>query len=267
MRSSSSPEHSRVSRFALAIAVLLACGSQAQERYAPWPQPDAGYVTDRAGVLSSSEEERIEQWLIRVEEESQVEIIVVTIHSITDFPGTRNDSIETFATGLFNRWGIGNQPRNDGILLLVAVEDRRVRIELGAGYASLRDGDAREIVQNVILPQFRKNDYAGGITEGVRAIIEEFTTMRVGMRWDLILIPVAIVACLLIGISLLRNGKKGWGWAFVGLALVLLFFFLYILVNVLRRRARYGHSSGWSAGGSGGFGGGSSGGGGATGSW
>lgn len=232
--------------------------------YAPYPRPDAGYVTDAANVLSPAEEERIEHWLRAVETKSGTEIIVVTIPSINDYPNTENTSINAFATALFNRWRIGNVARNDGVLFLIAVNDRKARIELGAGYPASRDADATAIMQNVIVPRFRKNDYAGGITEGVKAIVNKFTTQRIGIRWGLFVIPLVAIALLFVGISLLRDGRRGWGWVIIGLALVLLLSFLYLLVMLSRRRDR---SSTWAPGGAGGFGGGFSTGGGATGSW
>ena len=245
------------------IAVLFASEALAQT-YAPYPQPDAGYVTDRAGVLSLRQEERLEQLLRRVETTSGTEIIVVTVSSIGEYEGTENATIEAFATALFNRWGIGNAPRNDGVLLLVAVDDRKARIELGAGYPPSRDADAAAIMRDTIVPRFRGGDYAGGITAGTRAIVRDFTSVRVGVPWKLILLPVAIVILLVVGVSLMRNGKRGWGWVFVGLALVLVVTLLYLLVAIARSRSS---SRGWRPGGAGGFGGGFSRGGGATGSW
>ncbi|MDX1584718.1 MAG: TPM domain-containing protein, partial [Thermoanaerobaculia bacterium] len=158
---------------AIAVTVIFIFSSHAaaQESYAPWPEPDSGYVTDKAEVLSESEEERLEQWLIRVEENAGVEIIVVTLHSFHGYPGADDSSIEAFATGLFDRWGIGNLPRNDGILLLVAIMDRKVRIELGRGYGDVRNDDAERIIREEILPSFRKRRYGEGITRGTRAII------------------------------------------------------------------------------------------------
>ncbi|HUP47816.1 MAG TPA: TPM domain-containing protein [Thermoanaerobaculia bacterium] len=248
---------------ALCLVAALAAPARGQE-YAPYPQPDAGYVTDLAGVLSRDQQERIEQWLLQVELKSRTEIVVVTIDSISDYPGTRNATLESFATALFNRWGVGNKPQNDGVLLLVAVKDRRARIELGAGYAGARDHDAAAIMQNVILPRFRQNDYAGGITRGVKAIVNEFSTVRIGFPWTLVVVPAVIVILLLAGISLIRNGKRGWGWVLVGLALVLVLVLIYLLIMMMRARTR---SSGWLSGGAGGFGGGFSSGGGASGSW
>ena len=76
-----------------------------------YPRPDAGYVTDLADMLSRDEEERIEQLLWRAEAEKGVEIAVVTIDSLKEYPGTANDAIESFAREMFNRYRIGNLPK------------------------------------------------------------------------------------------------------------------------------------------------------------
>lgn len=234
--------------------------------YSPYPQPDSGYVTDIAGVLSYEEEERIEQWLFQVEKKTNVEIIVVVLDSIRDYRSTANQSIESFATGLFNKYGIGNMPKNDGVLLLVAVKDRKARIELGAAYGHERDSDSARIMDRTIIPRFKKGDYAGGTTRGVKALCREFAGARIGVPVSLIVIPVAIVLLSLVAVSLFRNGKRGWGWVCVGLIIILLLLAIAIIVTLLRALPRSASSS-WGAGGLGGFGGGFSGGGGATGSW
>ena len=72
--------------------------------------------------------ERLEQWLIQTEHGTKTEIIVVTIRSLQDYPGSSNSSIEAFATGLFNTWGIGNRPKNDGILPLATGDERPATI-------------------------------------------------------------------------------------------------------------------------------------------
>jgi uncharacterized protein len=236
------------------------------KNYAPYPQPDNGYVTDLAGVLSTDEEEQIETWLWQVEYRAKVEIIVMTINSIYDYPETNNFNIETFATGLFNTYGIGNLPRNDGILLLVARDDRKVRIELGAYYGHQRDADAQRIIDNEILPAFRRGDYATGIQDGTKAIITEFAGMRIGFPWHIVWIFGGGIALLLIGFSLIKSGKKGWGYVVIGLAIVIILFAIYLLVQFAKQLPESASGS-WSAGGLGGFGGGSSGGGGASGGW
>lgn len=261
-----SPERLRMLALLLGCVVASVANAQTPKSYAPYPEPGSGYVTDHADLLTEAEEERIEQWLWQVESRSSVEIIVVTIRSMADYPGARTDSIESFATGLFDTWKIGNLPSDDGVLFLVSARDRKARIELGAGYGRLRDADAPRIMSEVIVPAFRDGDMAGGVTEGTRAIAEEFASVRIGFPWQLVWMVGGALAFGLIGVSLLMNGKRGWGWVFVGLAIVLLLAALFLLLAILRHMPK-SRSSGWASGGLGGFGGGSSGGGGASGSW
>jgi uncharacterized protein len=247
-----------------AAPAFASCG---RASYAPYPAPDAGYVTDLADLLSPDKEERIERWLWQVEARSGVEVAVVTIYSIQDYPGTANLSIESFARQLFDTYGIGNMPENNGVLLLVAVKDRKARIELGAGYGNLRDRDARRIMDDEIVPYFKKSDYAGGITNGVREIIGEFAGCRVGIPWSLIILIAALPVVIAIAFSLFKSGKRGWGWVCVGLVIVLLLVVLKVVSTIIEALPESSSGS-WSSGGfGGGFGGGFSGGGGATGSW
>jgi len=237
-----------------------------QEDFDPFPNPDAGYVSDHAYLLGTEKEEKIERWLWQIESKTGVEIIVITIGSIEDFPGTPNQSIEQFATALFDSYGIGNLPRNDGVLLLVAVGDRKTRIELGAGYGRSRDADSRRIINKVIIPNFKNAAYAAGITAGVKAIALEYANAHIGINWSLVLLSAAIPILIIIIISLFLSGKRGWGWVCIGLLVVVLMSLFYVIRQVSRHMPSSGSSS-WSSGGMGGFGGGFSGGGGATGSW
>ena len=180
------------------------------EDYWPFPNPDAGYVSDHANILGRDKEEEVERWLWQIESKTGVEIIVMTIYSIDDFAGTPNENIEAFATALFDTYGIGNMPKNDGVLLLVAVSDRKARIELGAGYGRSRDADSRRIMNNIITPKFKNADYAGGITAGVKAMALEFAQARIGLNWPLIILLAAVPILGLIAISLFMSGKHGW---------------------------------------------------------
>lgn len=235
----------------------------------PYPQPDAGYVTDVAGLLSLQEEEQIEQRLWQVESRTGVEVAVVIIRSMADYPGTDNGSVESFARGLFDTYGIGNLPANDGVLLLVALDDRKARIELGGGYGRARDRDAERIMQGTIIRRFKNNDYTGGVTQGTYAITHEFAGVRFGINWPLIAGVVMVPVLGLIAFSLFKSGKRGWGWVVVGLLIILILAILRATVLAIKHMPRdSGGSGGWSSGGfGGGFGGGSSGGGGASGSW
>ena len=257
----------------LIACVLLCCNLllAAQKDYSPFPNPDAGYVTDIAGVLTDEEEDRIESWLYTTEKRTNVEIVVFVINSIVDYPGTPNDSIEAFANRLFNAYGIGNMPRNDGVLLLVAIRDRKVRIELGAAYGRSRDLDASKIIDRKILPHFRESRYAEGIKAGTRAAMRQFAGVWLIPGWVKLVVVALIVLLILVTISLFRRGKRGWGWVCAGLVIVL----ILVLVRLIRTTVEHlpkdagagGFWGGGFGGGGGGGGGGSGGGGGASGGW
>ena len=227
--------------------------------YSPYPQPDVGYVSDNANLLSTDEEQRLERWLLLAENKSKVEIFVVTINSLSDYKGAENNSIETFATALFDTYGIGNMPKNDGVLLIISKNDRKARIELGKHYGQDRESDATNIMQNVIVPAFKVGDYPAGITNGTIAIIEDFAGIQLTFPWHIVAILVAGLVSILVGISCFISGKRGWGYVFVGIGIILFLWVLGSLIYTIKRSLLHG--------GSGGFGGGSSGGGGSTGSW
>ena len=263
-----------------------ACCFAEQADYSPYPNPDAGYITDLANLLTDEQQEQLERLLLEKEKKTGVEIVVVTINSIKDFPGTSNRTIEEFATALFDTYGIGNMPKNDGVLLLVAVKDRKARIELGAGYGHKRDSDSSRIMNKKIIPSFRKDRYSKGIIEGTKSLAHEFAYVFPIPTWVLIVaIGITIYILILVTISLFRNGKRGWGWICTGLLIVALLALSWLIVGLIRsifiasRRVLdalpeadgyVDSGGGWfdSGGfGGGGFGGGFSGGGGATGSW
>jgi uncharacterized protein len=271
----------------LSAFVILVSGAfcfAGERDYSPYPNPDAGYVTDLANLLTDKQEEQLERLLFAREKETGVEIVVVTINSIKDFPGTSNRTIEEFATGLFNAYGIGNMPKNDGVLLLVARKDRKARIELGAGYGHRRDSDSSRIMNKKIIPSFKKSRYGEGIIKGTESLAREFAYVFPIPIWALIIfMGITVFVLILVVISLFRNGKRSWGWICTGLLIVTLLALSWFIVRLVtailaaipRPDGRYdrGFSDGWFGGGGfsggfgGGFGGGFSGGGGATGSW
>ena len=218
-----------------------------------YPPAADDYVNDYADVLSEADAEAIHKMFEDLEYQTGIEAVVVTIDSIGDYD-TGDAAIEDFATNLFNTWGIGHKKENNGVLILVAVEDRKCRIELGAGYGRKYDAVMKQVIDERMIPYFKAGDYSRGIYEGSRAVIEK-VTKKVSWfsfyKWH-ILIGLLIVVCIFAGISCMRSGKKGWGWAFFAAAGILLLF-------LLRMFAKGKSSSG--------FGGGSSFGGGASGSW
>ncbi|MCP4256330.1 MAG: hypothetical protein GY774_02245 [Planctomycetes bacterium] len=252
-----------------AASVSLVSGAfcfAGQRDFSPYPNPDVGYVTDLASLLTGQQHEQLENLLSATEEKTGVEIVVVAINSIKDFPGTSNRTIEEFATALFDAYGIGNMPKNDGVLLLVAVKDRKARIELGAGYGRRRDSDSSRIMNNKIVPSFRKGHYAKGIIKGTESLAHEFAHISSIPSWiPISVLGIAVLVLTVIATSLFKSGKRGWGWIFTGLAIVAFLALSWLVVGVVKNTVTRGGSGGGFGGG--GFGGGFSGGGGATGGW
>ncbi len=151
------------------VFVCLFHAVQAQQ----YPDASEIYVNDFADILPANDEDRIRGKLRELREKRGIEFTVVTIHSMQDYG--HSGPIEPFATGLFNDWGIGDASRNDGAMMLIARDDRHMRIEVGSGYGTAKDGRMGGIIDAVILPRFKNDDYVGGIDRGVEAVIQELT--------------------------------------------------------------------------------------------
>ena len=150
---------------ALLIALLLPAFAAAQE----YPTYDNIWVNDQADVIGEPAEERITAALQTLADETGVQATVLTMHTRWGYPG---DSLESFATGLFNAWGIGDATRNDGILILVLTTDREMRIELGSGYPSGYDAVAQAIIDDTFIPAFGAGDFEQGIESGTLVVID-----------------------------------------------------------------------------------------------
>ena len=125
-----------------------------------------GYVSDFAELLSEADKTALEEQLRVFAEQTSTEISVVTIVSL------EGETIEYYAGKLFEAWKIGQQRIDNGVLLLVAPNEREVRIEVGYGLeGALPDALAHRIIQDDILPVFRAGDYTAGMQRGVAAII------------------------------------------------------------------------------------------------
>ena len=137
-----------------------------------YPPANDQYVNDYANVISSVDEAQIRDLLAEFEATDGVQMTVLTVRSLSDY-STGDTSIEQFATNLFNEWGVGDADRNDGVLFLVAVEDHELRIELGSSYGAEYDGRMQRLIDQIIVPYFRQEDYSLGIFEGSRAIVAD----------------------------------------------------------------------------------------------
>lgn len=227
------------------------------------------FVVDLADLISSSDEQRIREMATKLLNDKATPIIVVTIESMDKYGGA-GMRIETFAHLLFDQWAIGHakldgQLWNTGILLLVSRDDRKARIELGAGWKHEQDSLAQQIMDEQIVPRFRQGDFSGGIVAGVEALDKMARGLELPKRptpwWQPVLVAVAIGLMIFTVISLIRRGASGWAWLFWGAIFSIIGYLLY---SFLRSSMNSGGDGGFSGGS---FGGGYSGGGGATGSW
>ncbi|QHT69625.1 YgcG family protein [Rhodocytophaga rosea] len=126
----------------------------------------SGHVNDYAHVLSDETITRLENTLQQHEQSTSNQIVVLTISSL------EGQTIEEKANEIFNTWQLGQKDKNNGVLLLVAIEDRKMRIEVGYGLeASLTDAHSARIIRNELVPYFKQFSYDEGITAGVTAII------------------------------------------------------------------------------------------------
>ena len=218
-----------------------------------------GRIVDQANVIPADTRNAIEPKLVDLEAKSGIQLVVATVTSL------EGQEIEPYANELFRSWKLGEKTKNNGVLLLVAPNERRVRIEVGYGLeGTLTDALAKVIITNAIAPRFKTGDFGGGISRGVDDIITVLTTdasewqkrpslrldnqqTRDPVNWLIIAGLIALVTLLIV--------SPGFRW-----------FFLNVVLNILLNSGGSG-SSGSSGGGGFSGGGGSSGGGGASGSW
>ena len=136
-----------------------------------FPSHRSTTVNDFAGLLTVPQEARLNTALTDLRRDTGVEMTVVTLRTQTAY--APNVPMEQFATDLFNHWGVGNATHNDGIMVLVAHDDRAMRIELGAGYGRTWDRTAQRIIDDMFLPRFREGAFGPGIVAGSLAVITD----------------------------------------------------------------------------------------------
>ena len=133
--------------------------------------PLTGRVVDQAAVIPVATRDAIEAKLRDLEDKSGIQLVVATVKSL------QGGDIETFANQLFRTWKLGEAKKNNGVLLLVAPTERKVRIEVGYGLeGTFTDALAQVIIASAMVPRFKTNDYPGGIERGVDGIISVLTT-------------------------------------------------------------------------------------------
>jgi uncharacterized protein len=284
--------------WALALVPLVLCGAAGAD--VPVPALKAR-VTDLTATLSADQRNALENKLAAFEKEKGTQIAVLLV------PTTQPETIEQYAVRVFEQWKLGRKGIDDGALLVVAKNDRKVRIEVGYGLEGiLPDAVAKRIIEEDITPRFRQNDFSGGIDAGVTRIMKVSAgeplpppkqTSRKSFAKDwhpesliFVLFGIVMVGGVLraifgrlLGSGLVAAGAGALAWFVFGLTVAAVVGVIAFIISLIGgsgvNLGRGG--SGWSGGsGGGGFGGGSfggggdfgggggsSGGGGASGSW
>jgi len=234
------------------------------------PQPPK-LVNDFANILGDREELILEKKLVAYNDSTSTQIAVVTINSLN------GNDIADYSFRLAEKWGIGRKGKDNGVLILVALGDRKMFIATGYGMEGvIPDAIAKRIVENYMKPNFRYNNYYKGIDEATSVIIGltsgQFTAGQFGsekIRLSRLLFPLLIIIFFIIIFYSRFRSVRGSHMAGSNLNF-LTFLFLMSAMSGRGGRSYSNFSSGsgsFGSGGFGGFGGGSFGGGGAGGSW
>jgi len=271
----------------IVLFLLAACTSLIgmSQQLQPVPKLTAR-VMDLADMLSEAEEAQLSSLLKNLEESKGSQVAILTVNT------TEPETIEQYSIRVVDEWKLGRKEVDDGVLLLIAKDDRKVRIEVGYGLeGAITDAYAKRIIENIIVPQFRRGAYYHGIEEGIEAIISlingeelpEITSSPSSIASNdklvfLVFIGFFFLIFLLSVIKTMLAKKVGKlksnliiiGFVFVVtwliFSLLAAFFASLIVLVFINGRAgggrRGGYYGGYSSGGGGGFGGGFSGGGG-----
>jgi len=256
---------------------------------ADYPRPQ-GYVSDFANVLDARSRQALENTLTEFERAHAIEIAIATV------PSLNGETIETYANSLFQQWGVGQKGKDNGVLILVAPNERKARIEVGYGLESiLTDGMCGEIIRTDMLPAFQENQYGQGLMTAVDALQNLLSpssqpysqahrrTPHLGRGLlQLIFLALFVLPFSTIG-ALVAVASYFYGPStirYLGVLTVPLGMTSDMMVFRKRRGLFFGYSGGYFGGyggggfggggfggGFGGFGGGMSGGGGASGGW
>lgn len=214
---------------------------------ADYPKAESEYVNDFAQVIDKRTHQTLKKMLYEIEYSSGVEIAVVTIDSFGTYK-TSAKTWEGFSTGLFNNWGIGNLPENNGVLIMISKNDRKIRIELGAGYSVHYNDIMKTIIKNDITPWLKMGDYNLGIMMGAQSVIDAVTIPISFLEWHKyhILAGVLSLTSLLFALYAKKTGNKNTAIFFISLAG---FLFLWLLTKLANGNASDGFGGGGSSGG------------------
>ena len=195
--------------FLLSVQLIVNAQTLDKEGIPEVPQPYA-LVNDFAGLISEDNKQSLEKKLLAFNDSTSNQIYVITVNSIGDY------SIEDFALRTARKWKIGQKDKNNGILLLISKNDRKVDIEVGYGLESaVTDYDSKHIIEDILVPAFKQSNYHLGIdmaTDRLMGLIQGTYVTEAEKNvpipyWVFILIAVVLIFILILVFS----GKPGMG--------------------------------------------------------
>lgn len=270
----------RIFRLQALLAAMLLAALAPNHALAAMPPAPQGPIYDEAQLLPPDQEAQLDQRLREYNKRTGNAVIVATVNSL------EGESIERYATRLFETWGIGGKERDAGVLLLVAPTERKVRIEVGYGlHPWITDILSGRIIRKEITPRFKAGDMPGGILAGVDAIIQQLDRSPTDAKaiaeaaaaeqaqrgsGDGVGIGGVIFWIMLIVFLTLMFGRRRRGYRRSGIDPGIILWGISEIAHHAARGDRGGGFGGgidFGGGGFGGFGGGMSGGGGASGDW
>lgn len=246
-----------LAKLIFSIWLLIITTSSLAVIYPSKPSTSHGvFIVDQAHLINQANATEINALAKKLWKQKRVPLIVVTIHSLAAQDAS-SYSVPAYTQDLFDHWGVGSPSRNYGVLLLISKDDRKARIELGLAWNHRYDNESQRIMNQLIIPRFKAGDFSEGIVAGVQGLDNMVRGLALPKQKITVqdwLIICAFIIFIFVGIgvaiSLIKSGRKGWGWALLVVLGIIIAIFL-----------RAGSSSGGT------FGGGSSGGGGASGGW
>lgn len=233
-----------------------------------YPAKPSTLVNDYTGTLSSAQIQQLESKLVAFDDSTSTQIAIAIVKSVGEY------DINEYALGLGRKWGVGGAKNNNGVMIVVALGDRKIAMQTGYGVEGvLPDIITKRIIENEIKPYFKTGDYYAGLDAGTTAIIKytkgeyKNDTPKASKKGGTSGIAIIVIIIIVIIIIVRRGGGGGsqvMGGRGVGDAL-----FWGMLLGSSGRSSGGGFGGGGSSGGGGfgGFGGGSFGGGGSSGSW
>ena len=255
---------------------LLVCFLVTQISFAQFDIPEKPSfqtsVYDYANVLSADEKTQLEEKLVRYSDSTSTQIVVITIESL------KGEDVSQLATKWAHTWGLGQAKEDNGVIILVAKDERKIAINPGYGLEDrLTAGIGGEIIRNIIIPEFKAGSYYNGLDKGADALFDVFKGKYKGERKQtkdkkIPIVPIIIIVFIILAL-ISRNKKDGGNSGNSGGGPSLLD---VILLSSLGRNSGGGGFGGGSSGGGfggggggfgGGFGGGGFSGGGSSGSW